>query len=462
MDTPPQDPRAFWGSRWTFTLAAIGCALGLGNLWRWPVLFEQHGGSAFLLVYGLFLALLSVPLLMAEFMLGRQYRSDPVSGMDGACQQSRLSGQWLWLPRMALLAGFVLVSFYAVVGGMALAYVFLAALGEFNGASRDLVSGTFAVLQKDPRVLAAWQFGFLVLVLLVSARGIHHGLSRSLRVVVPLILALMLVLLVYGGVAGDAGAVISAFKSPDFAALGLEGVLQALAQAFYTAGLATGAMMMLGAYMPGSGSIRFSAWMLVAVDTLMALLAAVFVVALVDPLTESPEAGFGLLFQSLPLALSGTGLAGGVIAQPMTSLLFVLVVLLAWSSAILVFEPIVVWLLARTGLSRWLLVTAGLFLVWLAGLGTILSFNHWSGNTLMGHNLFAWLNLLATGLLMPLVAMGMALFLGWVRPAWLNRQGLVLGYPGFFLWQWLMRWLVPAAMGVLILFACWNFYGQNY
>lgn len=461
MDTSPQDPRAFWGSRWTFTLAAIGCALGLGNLWRWPVLLESYGGGAFLLVYGFFLIVLAVPLLMAEFMLGRQYRSNPVSVISSACRQSRLDGRWLWLARMALLAGFLLVSFYAVVGGMALAYVFLAALGEFGGATREVVEGTFAVLHEDPRVLGAWQFGFLVLVLLVSARGIHQGLSRSLGVVVPLMLALMLVLLFYGIRVGDAGPVIARMKSLDFAALGLEGALQALAQAFYTVGVASGAMMMLGAYMPGSGSIRLSTWVLVGVDTLMAVLAAVFVYALITPMGLSPEAGFELLFQSLPLAMSDASLGGGISAQPLTSLLFVLVVLLAWSSAILVFEPIVVWLMARTGLTRWVAVSAGLMLVWLVGMGVVFSFNQWAGATFMGRNLFAWLNLLSTGLLMPLVAMGLALFLGWVRPAWLNRRGLVLGYPGFFAWQWLMRWLVPAAMGVLILFSLWNFYGQN-
>ncbi|TVP61990.1 MAG: hypothetical protein EA349_00005, partial [Halomonadaceae bacterium] len=309
-----------------------------------------------------------------------------------------------------------------------------------------------------PGVLGAWQLGFLVLVLLVSLRGIHQGLARSLRVVVPLMLVLTLVLLAFALSVGEPGPVIGRLLSLDFAALGWHGLLQAMSQAFYSVGVATGAMLMLGAYMPGSGSLRLAAWVVVVVDTLVAVLAAIVVYSLLHPLELNPGAGFSLLFNGLPLALSEGVSGSAATAQPMTSLLFVLVVLLAWSSAIIVLEPLVAWLMARTGLSRFLSVALLLVLIWVVGLGSILSFNHWSEATFLGKGLFAWLNLLAAGVLMPLVGLGLAVFLGWVRPALLNRQGLVLGYPGFFIWQWLIRWLVPVVMVILIIYAVWNFY----
>jgi len=458
MDSATQDPRGFWGSRWTFTLAAVGCALGLGNLWRWPVLFDSYGGGAFLAVYLLFLVLIALPLLMAEFMLGRQYRQNPVGAMVAACRQSRISGYWPWLARGAILAGFLIFSFYVVVGGMALAYVGKSAVGVFDGATPDAVTRVFGRLRGDAGAMVMWQTLFLALVMIVSIRGIHQGLARSIRVVVPLMLLLLLALLAFASRVGDVGAVTGSLTTFSWGSLGVMGVLEAMAQAFFTVGVATGAMIMLGAYMPGQGSVRLSAMVVVLVDTLVAIAAALFVFSLLRPLGMDAEPGFGVLFNSLPLAISESFREVALSSQPVTSMLFVLTALIAWSSAVIVIEPVVSWLSEVTGGTRMFVVTVVMIMAWLVGLGTILSLNVWEGATVLGHTLFGWLNLLASGVLMPVAGIALALLLGWVRPAWLNRQGLVLGEYSFLAWQIMMRWVVPALLLVVMLFSLGRFW----
>ncbi|MFE8070710.1 sodium-dependent transporter [Marinobacteraceae bacterium S3BR75-40.1] len=408
-----------WTSRWTFVLAATGSAIGLGNIWRFPFIAGENGGGAFVLLYLVCLALIGVPLLVAELMLGRRTRHNPVRAMQYLVKESGSSRQWVWLGRFSVLAGFMILSFYAVVGGMALAYIFHAAFGDFAGAAPADIVRLFTRLQADTDGLVVWHSLFLLLVVVVSMRGLRRGIERSIRVIMPLMLVLILALLAYAWRFGAFET--SAHFMLDFAPeqLGWDALLDAMTHAFYTVSVGMGAMMIYGAYMPPHASMRVSVLSIAAIDTLVGIAAGLIIYALVFAQGLDARSGFSLMFHTLPLALGHLPFG-----QFFGSLFFVLVALAAWSSALALLEPGVAWFQEATGWSRaaatWIVALGA----WLLGLGTVFSFNTWQSATLLGQTFFSWINFISSGLLVPVVGLMLGIFCVWVLSAQASAETL--------------------------------------
>lgn len=446
MPTPYETAIGSWTRRSTFFWAATGATVGLSNLWQFPHLAGKHGGGLFILLYLACLLLVTLPLMVTETAIGRQARHGIVLAMDGYIRSARRSRLWMWAGRLSVLSAFLVLSFTAVIGAVCLAYVFYGALGRFNGGNEVMAAMILSDLMSDAsdyRMFMAWHGFFLLLVIWVSIQGVVHGLERTLRVVVPGFLLLLLALLVYSARVGDLpGAVdqILQFRQEDVTWQSLKA---ALFHAFYTLGLGMGVWVIYGAYMPTVTPLKRSVVAVVLMDTLVAIVAGLTIYALVaDRAPGIADRGFGLVFLALPVSLSD--FAG---SQFLIASVFLAILLVAWTTSLALLEPVVGWFREWTGAPRgWSTFLMGL-MAWFVGLGSLFSFNIWSDRSLAGGTFFRWLELVSSGLLIPLVSALIAVFVGWC----LTRSmafSLIGKTPWLIarIWFWVLRLVLPVVV----------------
>lgn len=436
-----------WASRWTFILAAAGSAIGLGNIWKFPFVTGEHGGGAFVLIYLACIALVGVPIMMAETMLGRHGRHSPVIAMRELARESDAGKGWSLVGWTGVLAGFLILSFYSVIAGWALAFAWDMAGGDLTGLTAGQIGAHFDALLADPVQLTFWHTLFMVLTALVVARGIHKGLGNSMRVIVPLLFLLLTVLLGYSIVETDQfGHGLSFLFSFDFHKLTWESVLAAMEHTFFTLSLSMGAIMAYGAYMPKSAPVGSTVITVAVLDTVVALVAGLAIFPIVFANDMAPEAGPGLLFVSLPAAFGH--MPGG---QVFGVLFFVLASLAALSSSISLIEPIVAWSTERFSMNRQVATLLFSVLGWLLGMGTVFSFNRWSGEEyqLFGMTVFELLDFVTANIMLPLSGLLIAIFAGWVMKRSVVYKELNLSLVRFNLWRALCRVIAPVCVFVV-------------
>lgn len=449
MPTPYETPIGSWTRPTTFFWAATGATFGLANVWQFPYLAGKHGGGLFILLYLLCLVLVTLPLMVTESAMGRHSRHGLVLALDGYVRRARSTRGWVWAGRLGILAALLVLSFTAVFGAIALAYVFYGAMGRFIGAGEAEAAGLLSALVSDPKdypVFMAWHGFFLLLVIWVSMQGVVDGIERAVRVVAPFMLLMLLVLCglaVWAGGFRSASDFMLSFHPDDVTP---ESVQAALFHAFYTLGLGMGVWTLFGAYTPAGTHLKRSVVAVVLMDTLIAIVAGLAIYSLVPGgQSMAGERGFGLLFLSLPVALSD--LPG---SQFLIATVFLVVVMIVWTTSLSLLEPVVGWFQEWTGAPRgWSVFLMGT-LVWLMGLGSLLSFNVWSEERFAGGTVFRWLELTTGGLLIPLVSILIAVFAGWCLTR--NLTFTILGRaPGLFrgIWFWVMRLVLPLVVAYI-------------
>ncbi len=453
-----------WSSRLMFILAAAGSAVGLGNIWKFPYITGEHGGGAFVLVYLACIALIGIPIMMAEVLVGRRGRRSPINTMRALAAEEDAPRAWALLGWGGVAAGFLILSYYSVIAGWALAYVLRSATGVFSGATAQGVQSIFNDLVGDPERLLAWHTLFIVMTMGVVARGVRGGLEKAVRVLMPALLVLLLVLLGYAYTNGDFAAGLDFLFRPDFEKLFTvcrevageqrcefsgSPVLVAMGHAFFTLSLGMGAIMVYGSYMRSSTSIAGASILIALLDTMVALLAGMAIFPIVFANGLEPGAGPGLIFQTLPIAFGA--MPGGSFFG---TLFFVLLVFAAWTSAISLIEPAVAWLVENLQMSR---VRAAIWVgisVWLLGLGTVFSFNLLSGEQyqLFGKTFFDLLDYLTANIMLPLGGLLIAIFAGWVmaRTSTVDELGMGDGL-GYRIWRGLIRYVTPVAVVLVFL-----------
>ncbi|MES9964007.1 MAG: sodium-dependent transporter [Candidatus Sedimenticola sp. 20ELBAFRAG] len=441
-----------WSSRMMFILAATGSAVGLGNIWKFPYLAGEYGGGAFVLVYLLSILLIGVPVMMSEILLGRRGRMSPLNSLSALVESEGARREWKWIGAMGIISALVIISFYSVIAGWALAYLVRTSAGVFVGVTHEGVASIFSDLVTDPERLLAWHTIFMVMTTVVVARGVKSGLEQAVKFMMPLLLALLIFLVLYGANTGKLADTFLFLFTPDFSQLSASGMLEAMGHAFFTLSLGMGAMMIYGSYLPDSVSIGKATLLVVVMDTVIALLAvmAIFPIALANGLAV--DSGPGLIFQTLPIAFGK--MPGGVLFG---AIFFLLLVFAAWTSAISLLEPGVAWLVESRNVNRRRASAVAGLVAWLLGIVTILSFSDWSfefefaGET--KHNgMFDIFNILTAGILLPLTGLALALFCGWIlrRESALDELGGKEG-PAFELWYFVTRYITPLAVFVVFL-----------
>ncbi|MDP5292506.1 sodium-dependent transporter [Oceanimonas sp. CHS3-5] len=441
---------AQWSSRFAFIMAAVGSAVGLGNIWKFPYITGENGGGAFVLVYLACIAVIGLPLMMAEVMLGRRGGRSPIGTMERVAASEGRSQGWVGVGIMATLAAFLILSFYSVIAGWTMPYIVSAASGEFGGISADDTGALFEGLLASPGELLLWHSVFMGLTVLVSAGGVRHGLERAVTKLMPALFVLLLILVGYAMTTGHFGEAAAFLFRPDFSALTAEAVLVALGHAFFTLSLASGAMMAYGAYLKKEVSIARTSVVVAIMDTGVALLAGLAIFPVVFANGLEPGAGPGLIFVTLPVAF-GQMPGGSFFA----TLFFVLLLFAAWSSSISMLESLVSYLNEK-GVSRVKAAIGGGLVAWLVGITTVLSLNEWSGFTPLdmfarfeGKTLFDLYDYLTANIMMPLGALFTACFVGWkMKPA---HSAAELG--GWHrLWYPVIRYLSPIALLIVFYF----------
>lgn len=439
-----------WSGRWAFILAATGSAVGLGNIWKFPYITGENGGGAFVLVYLLCIAIIGVPIMMAEIMLGRRGRSTPINSMRHLTTEANAHGLWQIIGWSGMVAGFLILSYYSVIAGWALSYIFKSADGAFVGAEAVAVGGIFDALLASPWELLAWHTVFMLMTMIVVARGVERGLESAVRFLMPALFILLLVMVGYAMSMGEFARAVSFLFEPDFSKLTANSVLVAMGHAFFTLSLGMGAIMIYGAYLPSNASIARSSVIIAAADTAVALLAGLAIFPIVFSNGLEPGAGPGLIFVTLPIAFGQ--MPGGVL---FASLFFVLLAFAAWSSSISLIEPAATWLVENKNMSRIkaCVVTGGI--AWALGLLSVLSFNHWSDVHLVpGKTFFDILDYLTSNIMLPLGGLAIAVFAGWMLPAIMSKDELNLRNGTHYQWwRTVVRFITPVAVVIVFLSA---------
>ncbi len=445
-----------WSNRMVFIMAATGSAVGLGNIWKFPYITGENGGGAFVLVYLMCIAAIGIPIMMAEVMMGRRGRQSPINTMATLAAEEGRPPLWTLLGWLGVVAGFLILSYYSVIAGWAMSYVFRAGSGMFVGATADGVSSIFTELVSDPERLLAWHTLFMVATMIVVARGVKNGLEKTVSYLMPSLFILLVVLVLYSMSTGHFAQGLDFLFTPDFSKLSANSVLVAMGHAFFTLSLGMGAIMVYGSYLPKDTSIAKASIAIAAADTAVALMAGLVIFPIVFANNLEPAAGPGLIFQTLPIAF-GQMEAGTLIG----TLFFILLVFAAWSSSISLIEPAVAWLVENRGMNR---IYASVYIgiiTWLLGIGSILSFNLWKDNTwsfeIFGKVLFKDLNFfdtldgLTANIMLPAGGLFIAIFAGWLMKSQTSKSELNTTESGYNIWLILVRFVAPAAVMVVFL-----------
>ncbi len=442
-----------WASRWTFIMAATGSAVGLGNMWKFPYVAGSNGGGAFVLTYLICILLIGVPVMMAEVMIGRHGRKSPINSVRDAVQESGADSRWGYLGWLGVIAGLLILSFYAVIAGWALDYIFEVASGSLIGVNGASAGAVFENLLADPSRLILWQTIFILLCVGVVVGGVKKGLGVAVEILMPLLFVMMLVLLGFSVLKGNFAAAWSFLFDFDIAALSWRGVLEAMGQAFFTLSIGMGAIMAYGAYMPQKANIGKTILVVAFFDSAVAIISGLIIFSFVFATQGiEPSAGPGLMFISLPVAFGA--MPGGVLIG---SIFFVLVSIAAWSSAISLLEPCVAWLIEIKNLGR---IRANLMLAgcaWLLGLGSVFSFNIWSEYRLAGFTFFDFLDFLTANIMLPISGLMIALFVGYV----MNKQMVEAQLDGTSstvstLWFFTVRYIAPVAIAAVFVMGIYD------
>ena len=446
--------RGLWSSRLAFVLAATGSAVGLGNVWKFPYVTGENGGGAFVLVYLLCIAIIGIPIMMAEVFIGRNGRHNPITSFRLVAERNLASPGWRLSAIVGMLAAFIILSFYSVIGGWAASYIGHAAMGDFAGATADSVGALFGGLLASPMKLLAWHSIFMALVILVVSQGLKGGLERAVTILMPALFVLLLVVVGYATTTGHFGQAVSFLFTPDFGALTMKGVLVALGHAFFTLSLGMAIMMAYGSYLGRDISIGRTAVSVALMDTVVALLAglAIFPIVFANGLEASE--GPGLIFVTLPLAFGNMPMG-----DLFGTLFFVLLLFAAWTSGISLLEPVVEWVEEKTGMSRTgsAIVAGGL--CWALGIVSILSLNVWSDVAPLGmfaafegKTIFDLLDYFTANIMLPLSGLLTAIFVGWFVAKESLKADLAMEGGSFDLWHNLLRYVTPVAVLVVFLY----------
>ena len=450
-----QSAPAQWSSRWVFVLATTGAAVGLGNIWRFPYIAGENGGGAFMLLYCLCVVLIGLPIMLAEMLIGKLARRNPIDAIQDLAQESHASIKWRYLGCWGALGLLMVLSFYSVVAGWSLAYLWRVLSGGFYGMSAVDVANMWVGFSGSAGEMLLWHSVFMCMVGLVAFAGVQSGLERATKLLMPALYGVLFSLVAYAYLEADFTQAWHFLFDFRWESVTSSVLLAAMGHAFFTLALGAGALLTYGAYAPKKVNLIASIAAVAFLDVLVALLSGLAIFPWVFLEGLSPDSGAGLMFQVLPTAFA---------QLPYGNLLGILFYCLlwfaAWTSAINIAEPLVVILTERYAWSRKKAVSGVMVLAWFLGIGSILSFNDWSDLRLMGHwTVFDFFTSFVTDWILPLGGLGFAWFVGRVLSKQRARDALSEVPNGWFvLWWWLLRYVAPTAIVMVFIEPIWHFF----
>ena len=450
-----------WSSRSAFILAAVGSAVGLGNMWRFPAEAGENGGGAFVLFYIFCVLLIGLPVLLSEVLIGRHGQANAPESVRRVARDSNAHEGWSILASMGVLGAFLILSFYCVVGGWVVYYigVFLGDLfqtgltgGAFEGRAASDIEGLLPGLFGNGGLMVGLNLGFLAVTMFFVARGISSGIEWVAVYLMPIFFVLFLGITIYGAFTGNFGEAVAYLFTFDFSKLTGEVMLAAVGQAFFSLSLGVAGMMTFGAYANRDTNLGETSGIIAGADTMVAMLAGLAIFPIVFVAGLSASSGPGLMFQSLPIAFQ---------AMPFGSLIglafFIMVFFAALTSSVGLLEAPTAYVFEKFDITRpiaTLIVGLGAAVL---GVFASLSFNEMAEFYPLSFiplfaetNFFHTLDGVTAKLFMPIGAILTCIFVGWIADAKLidDENGLdgVLHQT----WRALVRFVCPLALGVIL------------
>lgn len=434
-----------------FILAAAGSAIGLGNVWKFPYIAGENGGAAFVFVYLICIAVIGLPVLIAEVLIGRTTERNPV----GAFKKLSGSPFWTGVGGMGVVAGFVILSFYSVVAGWSLGYVVESIRGIFFDFTSSGAAGEHFVrlTSSIPWIVGFHSLFFLVTMAVVYA-GVQKGIERGSKIMMPILFIILIILVVRGLTLPGSEKGLAFLWKPDWSKISGQAVLIALGHAFFTLSLGMGAMMTYGSYMSRRDSIPGAALQIVLLDTVIALLAGLAIFTAVFATEQDPAAGPGLIFQTLPFVFGR--MPGGYLFGIM---FFVLLTIAALTSAISLLEVVVAFFVDELKWQRHRSVLVLGTFTFLLGIPSALSFNVMAKATLFGRTFFDLADFLASNILLPLGGLFISIFVAWVWGLDRSIEKLREGAEALFerfrwrvdVWKVFLKYLSPILIFLVLL-----------
>lgn len=433
--------RVSFGSKLGFLAAAVGSAVGLGNIWRFPYELGQNGGFAFLIVYLLCAFLIGWPLMLSEFAVGRMGQSN-VAGTFIKITGTR---RWSWIGVMGAVCVLLVIGFYAVVCGWSLEYIYQAISNQFSGQTPQGLSESFTIFTTGTWRPILWLVIFLIINCAIVVGGVQEGIEKTSKVLMPFLFTIIVVLCIRsitlpGGLEG-----LKFLFTPDFSKITPSVILSAMGQAFFSLSLGMGCMLTYGSYMRKENNLGKTAFQVVGMDSLISVLCAMTIFPAVFALGIDPSKGPELVFITLPNVFNHIpgGYFWGI-------LFFILLAIAALTSTISMLEVITAYVSERWNINRKATAIGTTLVIMLLAIGCSLSLGVWSDFTILGFKLFDFFDNFTAKILMPIGGVAISIFFGWVvdrksREAELTNGG-VLQLKYLKLYTFLLKYIVPLAI----------------
>ena len=436
--------REHWGSRFGFIMATLGSAIGLGILWKFPYTVGENGGGLFLLTYFICLIVVGIPLFMAELILGRSTQRAAVGAYAALDTKER---GWRAIGWFGVLASFLIMSFYSVIAGWGISYILMSLSGFYQDLSTVEVSRAFQELSSSGEISLVWHLLFTVITMSIVFGGVRKGIEFWTKHMTRILLILLIVFFIYGITLEGFGDAVRFIFRPDRGEFTVSGALEALGLAFWTLSIGQGIMISYGSYMRKEESIPQMAGIIGGSVLVVSILAALTIFPIVFTFGVQPEAGYGLVFETLPFLFAK--LPGGMV---LSTVFFTLFVFTALTSAIPLIEVVATNLMELYKFSRKkavLFVGIGTFLFGIpsAYARTPALFPQWSD--IYGMNFLETINVLVSNWIIPIGGLLSAVFVGWFMDVEICRKQLGsnrIYYP----WRFFIRYLVPLTIFVII------------
>ena len=443
--------RGNFGSKLGVILASAGSAVGLGNIWRFPYETGNHGGAAFILIYLGCILLLGLPIMIAEFLIGRHSQANTAR----AYQILAPGTQWRWVGRMGVLAGFLILGYYSVVAGWTLEYIFEAVSNSFAGKTPAEFISSFQNFSSNPWRPALWLTLFLLATHFIIVKGVEKGIEKSSKIMMPTLFIIILVLVGCSVTLPGASRGIEFLLKPDFSKVDGNVFLGAMGQAFFSLSLGMGCLCTYASYFSKDTNLTRTAFSVGIIDTFVAVLAGFIIFPAAFSVGIQPDAGPSLIFITLPNVFQQAFSGIPVLAYIFSVMFYVLFALAALTSTISLHEVVTAYLHEEFNFTRGKaarLVTAGCILL---GILCSLSLGVTKDFTIFGLGMFDLFDFVTAKLMLPLGGLLISIFTGWYldkKLVWseITNNG-TLKVPIYKLIIFILKYVAPIAISVIFI-----------
>jgi len=438
--------RDSFGSKFGVIAATAGSAIGLGNIWRFPYVAGENGGAAFLIIYLGFIVVIGVPVMLSEFSIGRSAQLN----VFGTFKKLAPGRPWYLIGLMGIVAAFMILAFYTVVAGWTLEYIYQSVLNGFTGKSAVELNDMYSSFLEGTWRPLLWFFVFMGLTAAIIMAGVHKGIEKYTKILMPLLLIILLILVIRSVTLPGSGGGISFLFKPDFSKLSPSTVLKALGQAFFSLSIGMGTLVTYGSYIPKNDNLGTTAFSVALADTCIAVLAGLAIFPAVFAFNIAPGSGEGLVFITLPNIFQQ--MPGGYF---FSLLFFILLAVAALTSTISVLEVIVAFFTEELKLKRNAATILAILSVSAIGILCVFSFSIMSDFKLFGFTVFQLLDFTSANVLLPLGGLFIVIFVAWffgrerIKSELSNEGEFKAGYIPLYLF--IIKFIAPLAIAFIFL-----------